>query len=115
LEQARQNNYMLAVTGMLLYKNGNSMRVEGEKEGVTELTRTIDRDRRHKGILILLRGTTEDWLFPDWSMGFRNLAEQGVSNTPGYTNFMNTPLTGVEFSPDPDRCMKLMQFFKKKM
>jgi hypothetical protein len=65
--------------------------------------------------LILLRGTSEDRLFPDWSMGFRDLTEQSLAKTPGYTDFMNTPLTGAEFSQDPNRCMKLLMLFKKKM
>ena len=38
LEQARQKNAKLGVTGMLLYKDGNFMQVlEGEKETVRKL------------------------------------------------------------------------------
>jgi hypothetical protein len=116
LEKARQNNAKLNVTGMLLYKDGNFMQaLEGDREVVTKLAGTIERDPRHKGVLILLRGTSEDRLFPDWSMGFRDLTEQSLAKTPGYTDFMNTPLTGAEFSQDPNRCMKLLMLFKKKM
>jgi hypothetical protein len=56
-----------------------------------------------------------DRQFPDWSMEFRDLAEQSTAKTPGYTDFMNVPLTGTEFSPDPKRGMKLLLLFKKKM
>ena len=116
LEKARQNNAKLSVTGMLLYKDGNFMQaLEGDKEVVTKLAGTIERDPRHKGVLILLRGTSEDRLFPDWSMGFRDLTEQSLAKTPGYTDFMNTPLNGAEFLQDPNRCMKLLMLFKKKM
>jgi hypothetical protein len=48
-------------------------------------------------------------------MGFRDLADQKAAKTPGYTDFMNTPLTGTEFSQDPTRCMKLLLLFKKSM
>ena len=48
-------------------------------------------------------------------MGFRDLADQSASKTPGYSDFMNTPLTGGAFSQDPSRCMKLMLLFKKNM
>jgi hypothetical protein len=116
LEQARQNNAKLGVTGLLLYKDGNFMQaLEGEEEVVTKLAGTIERDFRHKGVLVLLRDTSEERLFPDWSMGFRDLADQSTAKTPGYSDFMNTPLTGAEFSQDPNRCMKLLLPFKKNM
>jgi len=116
LEQARQKNGILGVTGMLLYKDGNFMQVlEGEQEVVTKLAGTIKPDPRDRGVLVLLTGTSEQRFFPDWSMGFRDLADQKAAKTPGYTDFMNTPLTGTEFSQDPTRCMKLLLLFKKSM
>ena len=116
LEQARQKNAKLGLTGMLLYKDGNFMQVlEGEKEAVTKFAAIIERDPRHKGVLILLRGTSEERLFPNWTMGFRDLADDNAAKTPGYNDFMNTPLTDAEFSRDPNRCMKLLLLFKKNM
>jgi hypothetical protein len=39
---------------MLLYKDGNFMQaLEGDMEVVTKLAGTIERDLRHKGVLIL--------------------------------------------------------------
>ncbi len=116
LEQARPKNAKLGLAGMLLYKDGNFMHVlEGEKETVTKLAAIIERDPRHIGLLILLRGTSEERLFPNWTMGFRDLADDIAAMTPGYNDFMNTPLTDAEFSRDPNRCMKLLLFFKKNM
>ena len=116
LKQAREKNTKLGITGILLYKDGNFLQVlEGEQEVVTELVGNIEPDPRHKGVIVLLRSTTEQRLFPDWSMGFRDLAEQNVQNTPGYSDFMNTPLTDAEFLLDPTRCMKLVLLFKKNM
>ncbi|MGC2467028.1 MAG: BLUF domain-containing protein [Candidatus Acidiferrum sp.] len=116
LEQARRKNDKLGVTGMLLYKDGNSMQVlEGEQDTVGKLGETIERDPRHRGVLVLLRGTSEQRLFPDWTMGFRDLTNHNVAKTPGYTEFMNTRLTDAEFSRDPNRCRKLLLLFKKNM
>jgi hypothetical protein len=76
LHEAREKNTKLGVTGMLLYKDGNFMQVlEGEQEVVTKLIGTIECDSRHKGVLVPVRGTSEERLFPDWSMGFRDLAD----------------------------------------
>jgi hypothetical protein len=117
LEQARKNNSDLGVTGMLLYKDGNFMQVlEGDEQVVKKLAAHIERDARHKGVLVLMRGTSEPPLFPDWSMGFRDLTDQKAAGAaPGYSDFMNTPLNSDEFSKDPNRCMKLLLAFKKNM
>src|ERR1700688_667864 len=99
LEQARQKNAKLGLTGMLLYKDGNFMQtLEGEKEAVTELVSTIERDARHKGVLVLSRGASEDRLFSNGSMGSRALTVHNAAKPPGYTNVMNTPLTDPEFT-----------------
>jgi len=89
--------------------------LEGEKEAVSKLVETIGHDPRHKGVLVMLRGTSEDRLFPDWTMGFRDLTDQAAAKPLGYTDFMNTPLTGAEFSKDPNRCLRLLLLFKKSM
>ena len=116
LQKARNNNVELGLTGMLLYKDGNFMQVlEGQKEVVRKLANTIEADDRHTGILVLLQGESEERNFPDWSMGFRDLGEQNSLKTSGYSDFLNTPLTGAEFSRDPSRSMKLLLLFKKNM
>jgi len=116
LQKARDKNTQLDLTGMLLYKDGNFMQVlEGKEEVVTELVEIIKRDTRHKGVLELLRGTSEQRMFPNWSMGYRDLADKEVVKTLGYSNFMNAPLTGAELSQVPNRCMKLLLLFKKNM
>jgi hypothetical protein len=116
LQEIRQKNTELGVTGLLLYKDGNFMQVlEGEQEILTRLISVIEHDSRHQSLVVLLRGSSEQRSFPDWSMGFRDLADPSASKTPGYSDFMNTPLTDAEFSQDPSRCMKLMLLFKKNM
>ena len=116
LEKARENNAKLDVTGMLLYKDGNILQVlEGEEEVVKKLIERIQCDPRHKGFLVLLRGNSEERLFPDWSMGFRDLTGETSMDMPGYSDFLNTPFRGAELSKDPNRCMKLLLQFKKNM
>jgi uncharacterized protein YaaQ len=116
LDEARKKNTKLGVTGMLLYKDGNFMQVlEGEEKVVTKLISTIEADSRHKGVIVPVRGTSEQRLFPDWSMGFRDLADSNIAKTSGYSDFMNTPLTGAGFTREPHRCLKLLTLFKTNM
>jgi len=116
LVQSRENNTSLGITGMLLYKGGNFMQVlEGEEDAVTALYAAIGRDPRHRGLLVILQGPQAERQFPEWSMGFHNLDAPAAHSIPGYSEFLNTPLTGNEFSQDPTRCQRLLLMFKRNM
>lgn len=116
LAKSRQNNKERGITGMLLYKDGNFMQVlEGEESAVRTLHAKIQNDPRHRGLITLLQGHQEARQFPNWSMGFRDLASPEVQSLAGYNEFLNTSLTGAEFSDDPTRCQRLLLSFKKNM
>ena len=116
LETCRKNNAGFGITGMLLYKDGNFMQVlEGDEETVRGLYEGIVADPRHGGEMTLQQGFTEERQFPDWSMGFRNLDSPEARADPAYSEFLNAPLTGREFSADPSRAQKLLLTFKRSM
>jgi hypothetical protein len=116
LEISRRNNGPLGITGLLLYKDGNVMQaLEGEKAAVHSLYSRIARDPRHRGVQTLWQGAVDQRQFDEWSMGFRDLRAADARATPGYSEFLNTALTGAEFSSDPTRCQKLLTTFKKSM
>ena len=116
LATCRKNNAELGITGMLLYKDGNFMQVlEGDEEAVRGLYARIEADPRHGGEITLQQGFTEGRQFPDWSMGFRDLNSSEENSTPGYSEFLNAPLTGREFSGNPSRAQKLLLTFKRTM
>ncbi len=116
LETARRNNTGLGVTGMLVYRDGNFMQaIEGEEEAINRLHDKILRDPRHGGLITLLKRRIERRQFPDWSMGFRNLADPELRKIPGYSEFLNTPLNGEEFAAAPNRAQKLLMTFKNRM
>lgn len=116
LAKCHENNAQLGVTGMLLYKDGNFMQVlEGAEEVVRTLYARIGHDPRHRGLLTLLQGPLSERQFPDWSMGFQDLNAADVLSIPGYSEFLNTPLTREEFSSDPTRGQKLLMTFKRNM
>ena len=112
----RKNNAEIGVTGMLLYKDGNFMQVlEGDEEAVRGLYEKIAEDPRHGGEMTLQQGFSEGRQFPDWSTGFRDLDLTDARSEPGYSEFLNVPLTGREFSADPSQAQKLLLTFKRIM
>ena len=114
LKESNARNKEAGVTGMLLYKDGQFMQVlEGTAEAVTETFSRISRDPRHHGIMVLLKGAVQERRFPQWSMAFRDLNLPDHQDVPGYSEYLNTPLTGKEFTDDPSHCEKLLLVFKK--
>jgi hypothetical protein len=115
LKESNQRNKEAGITGMLLYKDGQFMQVlEGTMEAVTTTFSRISKDSRHHGIMVLVKGAVQERRFPMWSMAFRDLNLPDHQDVPGFSKFLNTPLTGKEFEGSPDRCEKLLLLFKQK-
>ena len=73
---SRLNNTIRGITGLLLYHDGNILQVlEGEKEAVMNLYFHIEEDNRHRGIIKMVSGTSEERSFPEWSMGFKTVSD----------------------------------------
>ena len=114
LRTARSNNQRLNVTGMLLYKDGNFMQLlEGPHETVAELASSIERDRRHRGMIVLLQRRIEERQFAEWSMAFKDLDDLAPEDKAGYSAFLAGSLLDQEFLAKPDRCYRLLLHFKK--
>jgi hypothetical protein len=114
LAESREANKKTDITGMLLFKDGHYLQVlEGEKDAVRELFARISRDPRHAKLRILAEGVRDRRSFVDWSMGFRDLSDPEARQIPGYSEFMNMPLTAEEFARDPGLAEKLLWAFKR--
>ena len=116
LETSRRNNAKVGVTGMLLYKDGNFMQfLEGPKEKVRALLEKIKTDLRHKGMIVLLQEERPDREFVDWSMGFKKLGRDQLPEIPGYSDFLDLPLTSEQFLLNPSRSLRLLLSFRESM
>lgn len=74
LEKARLNNFKFNVTGVLIVKGSIFLQcLEGKKEDVLFIYNKILNDERHGNIIDLVEEDIENRLFPNWSMGYRNL------------------------------------------
>jgi hypothetical protein len=110
LDQSREKNTRLGITGLLLYKDGAFMQVlEGEDLCVENLYSTIEKDPRHRACTLLRWEVIKERCFPAWSMGFKDLQNVEIQRTPGYSPFMNEPLTSTNFQADPSRAQNLFR------
>lgn len=74
LEKSRKNNSEKNVTGLLIVKGRTFLQcLEGEKEDVLTIYEKISKDDRHTNIIDLEEENIEERLFPDWSMGYKNV------------------------------------------
>ena len=76
LAVSRQNNARDEVTGALLYSDGKVLQaIEGPETALDDTFERVRADPRHKGVVMLYRGTAEERSFPDWTMGLRTAEE----------------------------------------
>ena len=114
LKKNRQNNSAVGITGMLLYKEGNFMQcLEGPKKMVCTLHAKIQSDRRHRGMIVLLREEHVQREFKDWTMGFKKLDSNTALDVPGYSDFLDLPLISEQFLLNPSKSLQLLLCFKK--
>lgn len=113
LTKARAKNSRLGITGMLLYKGGNIMQLlEGEKDVVHALYETIRLDRRHHSAMVLLDEATNERLFADWTMGFKDLSDPDLEALPGFAPFKAIRLTSNAIGQDAQACLDVLRFFR---
>jgi hypothetical protein len=116
LKESRENNARASVTGMLLYRDGNFMQfLEGPKDKVCALLERIKLDPRHRGMIVLLQQDHADREFSEWSMGFQRLNGEKMPEVPGYSDFLDLPLTSDEFLMHPSKSLSLLLSFRKNM
>ena len=115
LRRSRRNNAALDVSGALLYADGNMMQVlEGEQRTVAALYARIERDPRHRGLIVLFQGNQASRQFADWSMAFGDLELTG-SDTSGYSDFLRRGPGSTDFGADPGVAQKLLLSFRKSL
>jgi hypothetical protein len=83
LEKARVRNHSAAVTGMMVYSQGEFLQaLEGETATVLETFARIEKDPRHTGMVTLSRGHSSlGRMFETWSMGYKDVS--GVHKAKG--------------------------------
>ncbi|MCF7988556.1 MAG: BLUF domain-containing protein [Methylovulum sp.] len=92
LSKAREKNEKLAITGMLLYRDGFFMQaLEGDKEKIEALFDTIAQDTRHRDVLLVYKKPIKERGFEQWTMGFNKLDSHSFEGLDGFSDFMQQP------------------------
>lgn len=97
LQQARQNNQLQGITGMLLYMEGCFFQVlEGERATLEALYLKISQDKRHHHVLKLLEEPITTRSFDVWSMGYRHVTREELAEQAGLTDFLDKEESGFD-------------------
>lgn len=89
LDASREANQAADLTGMLLYAGGHFIQtLEGAPEVVDETFERIERDPRHRDVIVALREGIEERTFADWSMGFETLTPLEAGELPGFNDYL---------------------------
>ena len=106
VETSRRKNALRAVTGMLLFRDGQFLQLlEGPEREVISVFELVKRDPRHTGVKVLLSEAVADRQFPEWTMGFERLDEAwnvpqawAMENGLNSSSMAKTPLGPKTFS-----------------
>ena len=112
VEETRQKNERLGITGLLLYSGGNVIQtLEGTPYAVDSVFDAISVDPRHGGIQVLERRTVESRAFSTWSMGFRNVTAREVADIAVYTDFVRH-CVGRDLTTHAGSAFELLERFR---
>ena len=111
LEAARVANVSHAITGLLLYNDGNFMQViEGEKNNVEQLLKNLENDIRHTGMIVMLKEEIIRRNFSKWSMGFRDISRENIE---GFSSFLKYQASEDEDKILPGKAKTILMSFKE--
>ena len=86
LTSARQHNHESGITGILVYGGGVFMQcLEGGRQAVNDLYGTIQRDARHKDVVLLHYEEVLERRFGGWTMGLVNTSRINPSTLLKYS------------------------------
>jgi len=114
LHQSRTFNREHAITGCLLYHQGEFIQIlEGSKIVVQQLFNKIKQDRRHTNVILMSEEFVENRIFDNWSMAYCEYDPDGT----GFKNYLfkQNFIALSELSDKPTETVRLFFYAAKQM
>jgi len=116
LQQSRAWNRSVNITGILLYSEEHFMQfLEGGRDEVLSLLAKIRVDPRHHGLIVVVQEEHLAREFSEWAMAYKKLAKDTRIEVPGYSDYLELPLTSEKFLMNPTKTLELLLAFKKSL
>jgi hypothetical protein len=113
LFKARGHNKSVGLSGMLVHQAGSFFQIlEGDEAAVEALFARITKDPRHHRVLVLSRKSVPAPAFVDWSMGFVEGSQRGLTAVAGFNDFFRKGFEQAQISADPGRAKELALAFR---
>jgi len=110
LQQAREANERVGLTGILLYSGGSFFQVlEGEPSDIDQLYQKLLLDKRHTQLTVIIREPIAKRYFGSWSMGFSSVSPEKLRQVAGLNDFFKAHSCLTEL--DAGRAKKLLAAF----
>ena len=118
LSFSREHNTAKGLTGMLIYRYSRDddsgyfiQMLEGDEREVRALYDRIRRDKRHHTILTLAEGESDERMFSEWAMGFKNVDDAMFAALPGHARIGAASFDPAAFQHSNAEALKLLKFF----
>lgn len=109
LKEAHSNNLVHGITGVLLYEDGSFLQVlEGPGQILDRLLSAIEKDSRHKGMIVTYRASIESRAFWNWGMGLAK-PEELLTDLPVF-DFFKGDIDGIQVGASKEILTLLRQF-----
>jgi len=104
LFDARVNNKLLDITGLLVYVDGLFLQaLEGNPESVSSLYKKISSDSRHKNVKVISETAVEQRTFQSWQMAYVSPSAKELATWTGLRNTTTVEATLAALEKEPDR------------
>lgn len=104
LVQARGNNRLAEITGLLVFVDGTFLQVlEGAPEAVAKILKKITADPRHKDIKVIYEASVEERTFPAWQMAYASPSAKELATWAGLRDTTTVQATLSFLEKEPNR------------
>ena len=113
LVQSRANNDRNDLTGALLYHRGRFIQVlEGPDDEVRARFAVISADPRHRGIHVVSDEPVDERQFSEWTMGFRPLTDDSITQLEGFDDFFDGATGTVRLAHPNAAAQQLLEWLR---